>query len=77
MSGLKSELIKRAMILPLDKIKLFILDYLKQQFPLMEKHRQDRQERKLRINKASSSVINEKLTSHKPYLAQKFIAEKN
>ena len=65
------------MILPLDKIKLFILDYLKQQFPLMEKHRQDRQERKLSItNKASSSVINEKWTSHKPYLAQKFIAEK-
>lgn len=61
-SGLKSELIKRAMILPLDKIKLFILDYLKQQFPLMEKHRQDRQERKLSItNKASSSVINEKM----------------
>ena len=49
------------MILPHDKIKLFILDYLKQQFPLMEKHRRDRQERKLSIiNKASNSVINEK-----------------
>lgn len=62
-SGLKSELITKAMNLSYDEIRLFILDYLKQQFPIMEQYRQERQDKKLnltnRIDDPSQNNISE------------------
>lgn len=54
-SGLKSELITKAMALSYDDIRLFVLDYLKQQFPLIEQHRQAR---KSDIEKTCDLIVN-------------------
>ncbi|AWB55761.1 sce7726 family protein [Pasteurella multocida] len=45
-SGLKSELVSRALSLPHKNIRLFILSYLKEQFPLIIQEREDYKVRK-------------------------------
>lgn len=47
LSGLKSELIKRAETISYSDIRLFTLSYLKQQFPLIIQHRLERQKAKI------------------------------
>lgn len=54
-SGLKSELVSRALSLPHKNIRLFILSYLKEKFPIMI---QERNEIKVRKSKREACVRN-------------------
>ncbi|MGC6360003.1 sce7726 family protein [Bisgaard Taxon 45] len=54
-SGLKSELVSRALSLPHKNIRLFILSYLKEKFPIMI---QERNEIKVRKSKREACIRN-------------------
>lgn len=55
-SGLKSALVSRALSLPYADVRLFVLSYMKQQFPIISEDRIAYRERKLAKLKEENTV---------------------
>lgn len=62
-SGLKSELVSRALSLPYADVRLFVLSYMKQQFPIISEDRIAYRERKLARLKEENTVRNDILVA--------------